>query len=61
LLIGIYRKLNAGPTNNPDLITKLNTSVMANDVSNELLPAALATLPKAKRGRPKGSGKKKAQ
>ncbi len=58
LLISIYRKLNAGPTNNPDLITKLNTTVMANDVSNELLPAALASLPKAKRGRAVGNEKK---
>jgi hypothetical protein len=52
--------LNTG-SNKTDLVTKLNASVIANDMFNELLPAALATLPKAKRGRPKGSGKKKAQ
>jgi hypothetical protein len=36
-----------------DLVTKLNATVMANDMYNDLLPAAMASLPKAKRGRPK--------
>lgn len=44
-----------------DLITKLNASVMANDIFNDLLPAAIASIPNKKRGRPVGSGKKKAQ
>ena len=42
-----------------DLITKINASVMANDIFNDLLPAAMASISK-KRGRPAGSGKKKA-
>ena len=29
-----------------DLITKLNATVMANDMYNALLPAAMASLPK---------------
>ena len=36
-----------------DLITKLNATVMANDMYNDLLPAAMASLPKRGRGRPK--------
>jgi hypothetical protein len=42
-----------------DLVKKLNAVVMANDMYNDLLPAAMDSVPKAKRGRPKGSGKKK--
>jgi hypothetical protein len=45
-----------------DLISKLNASVMANDIFNDLLPAAIASIPSKKRGRPVGSqNKKKAQ
>jgi membrane protein involved in colicin uptake len=36
-----------------DLVTKLNAVVMANDMYNDLLPGALASLPKRGRGRPK--------
>ena len=36
-----------------DLVTKLNAVVMANDIYNDLLPAAMASVPKGKRGRPK--------
>ena len=42
-----------------DLVTKLNAVVMANDIFNDILPGAMASVTK-KRGRPKGSGKKKA-
>jgi hypothetical protein len=35
-----------------DLVTKLNATVMANDMYNNILPAAMASVTK-KRGRPK--------
>ena len=36
-----------------DLATKLNAVVMANDIYNDILPGAMASLPKRGRGRPK--------
>ena len=35
-----------------NLVTKLNATVMANDMYNEILPAAMASVTR-KRGRPK--------
>ena len=43
-------KNTKGKTN---LVRKLNAVVMANDMYNDLLPAAMASLPKKTRGRPK--------
>lgn len=37
----------------PNLVNKINASVMANDMFDNLLPGAMASLPQAKRGRPK--------
>jgi predicted RNase H-like nuclease (RuvC/YqgF family) len=53
------KKMVIKEKNTADLKNKLTASVIANDMYHEALGSALATLPKGKRGRPKGSGKKK--
>ena len=54
----ILSKINDGKQDKNNLISKLNASVMADDIFNNLLPSAMASISK-KRGRPVGSTNKK--
>jgi hypothetical protein len=55
----VLSKINKTKDDKKDLYSKLNASVMADDIFNNLLPASMASLPASKRGRPKGSTNKK--
>jgi hypothetical protein len=55
----LLSKINDGKQDKNNLISKLNASVIADDIFNNLLPAAMASLPASKRGRPVGSTNKK--